>query len=62
MTGTPLSLAETPDRGGPGGPDLLSEMLAAVRLTGMLQRIGGRHKARRRSAAGTLQERLEQAS
>jgi AraC-like DNA-binding protein len=34
MTGTPLSLAETPDRGGPGGPDLLSEMLTAVRLTG----------------------------
>ena len=32
MTGTPSSLAETPDRS--AGPDLLSEMLRAVRLTG----------------------------
>jgi len=33
MTGTPRSHAETPDRALPG-PDLLSEMLKAVRLTG----------------------------
>ena len=34
MTATPLSVAETPDRHRPAGPDLLSEMLKAVRLTG----------------------------
>jgi len=34
MTVTPLSHAETPDRHRPAGPDLLSEMLKAVRLTG----------------------------
>jgi AraC-like DNA-binding protein len=33
MTGTPRVFAETPDRAS-GGPDLLSEMLKAVRLTG----------------------------
>src|SRR4051812_39565404 len=34
MTGTPLSLAETPDRQPRAGPDLLSEMLKGVRLSG----------------------------
>ena len=34
MTGTPRSHAETPDRRTAAGPDLLSEMLKAVRLTG----------------------------
>ena len=34
MTATPHSQAETPDRHFPAGPDLLSEMLKAVRLTG----------------------------
>jgi hypothetical protein len=33
MTETPGSFAETPDRR-PPGPDVLSEMLKAVRLTG----------------------------
>src|SRR5262249_23995846 len=32
MTGTPPSFADTPER--PTGPDVLSEMLRAVRLTG----------------------------
>ncbi len=34
MTGTPRSYAETPANRHPPGPDLLSEMLSAVRLTG----------------------------
>jgi AraC-like DNA-binding protein len=34
MTGTPRSHAGTPDRRGAVGPDLLSEMLRSVRLTG----------------------------
>ncbi len=34
MTETPRSYADTPDRRTPSGPDLLSEMLKAVRLTG----------------------------
>lgn len=34
MTGTLDSFAETPDRRWPGGPDLLSESLGAVRLNG----------------------------
>jgi AraC-like DNA-binding protein len=34
MTETPRSFAETLDRQSPSGPDLLSEMLKAVRLTG----------------------------
>jgi AraC-like DNA-binding protein len=34
MLGTPHSFAETPDRRHGAGPDLLSEMLKAVRLTG----------------------------
>lgn len=34
MTGTPRSYAGTPDSRHPAGPDLLSEMLSAVRLTG----------------------------
>jgi AraC-like DNA-binding protein len=34
MTETPPSFAATPDRAAAGGPDVLSEMLRAVRLTG----------------------------
>jgi AraC-like DNA-binding protein len=34
MAGTPASFAETPDRRTAAGPDLLSEVLKAVRLTG----------------------------
>jgi AraC-like DNA-binding protein len=45
MTGTPPSFAGTPDRGPPAaGPDALSEMLRAVRLTGSVF-FGGRFTA-----------------